>query len=501
MARIAMAGFMHETNCFVPGFTDYDNFAFPPDRPGIMRGEELLLEFAEQGASSAGFIVGNDGNHELAPLLWTSTTPGGPVTAHAYERISAEILSRLSDCLPVDGVYLDLHGAMVSVQHEDGEGELLRRVRAVVGDGVPIVVTLDYHANVTTEMVSYADAILPYHTYPHVDQFDTGLRASAAMKRLLIEGRPTGRALRHLPFLIPLNFQCTLVEPSKGIVEATSARQTDDMLSLAYLAGFPPSDLAACGPTVSAHAYSQAEADAAVDEITQMIALKEAEFAEPLLQPDDAVVEAVRLAATAAKPIVVADTQDNPGCGGSGDTVGMLAALVARDAQNTLFGVVCDGDAAKAAHAAGVGAELELELGGRTDLPGVEPFKGRFRVEVINDGHYQTTGPVSQGKPYSVGPSALLSIGGIKVAISSHRVQALDRSVFEHLGVVLGDLDIIVLKSTCHYRAHFDPIAETTFTAIAPGGYAANPADCAYTKLRPGVRYYPLGPIHETSET
>ncbi|MBT7665332.1 MAG: M81 family metallopeptidase, partial [Rhodospirillaceae bacterium] len=195
MAKIAMAGFMHETNCFVPGFTDYENFARPPDRPGIMRGEEVLLEFAEQGASSAGFIVGNDGNHELAPLLWTSTTPGGPVTAHAYERISAEILSRLSDNLPVDGVYLDLHGAMVSVQHEDGEGELLRRVRAVVGDDVPIVITLDYHANVTHTMVAHADAILPYHTYPHVDQFDTGLRAYAAMKRLLIEGRPAGRAL------------------------------------------------------------------------------------------------------------------------------------------------------------------------------------------------------------------------------------------------------------------------------------------------------------------
>ena len=222
-----------------------------------------------------------------------------------------------------------------------------------------------------------------------------------------------------------------------------------------------------------------------------MIALKEAEFAEPLLSPDDAVREAMRLAATAQKPIVVADTQDNPGCGGSGDTMGMLAALVAHDAQGALFGVVRDELAAAAAHAAGVGAELTLDLGGRTALPGVEPFHGRFTVEVINDGRYDTTGPVSQGKPYNVGPSALLSIGGVKVAVSSRRVQALDRSVFEHLGLVLQDQAIIVLKSTCHYRAHFDPISETT------GGYIANPAACRYTKLRPGVRYYPLGPAHE----
>jgi microcystin degradation protein MlrC len=497
MARIAIGGFMHETNCFVPELTDYQHFARPADRPGILRGEEILTEFAVSGASTAGFIAGNDGNHQLAALLWTSTTPGGTVTAHAYERIAGEIIGRLSDTLPVDGVYLDLHGAMVSAQHADGEGELLRRVRAVVGEEVPIVISLDYHANVSPAMVAHADAILPYRTYPHVDQYATGQRASAAMKRLLIEGRPPGRALRQLPFLLPLNFQCTLVQPSKGIVDAAAARQTDEIVSLAYLAGFPPSDLAACGPSVSAHAHSQEAADGAVDEITQMVALKEAEFAEPLLSPDEAVVEAMRLAQTAQKPIVVADTQDNPGCGGSGDTVGMLAALVAHDAQGALFGVVQDELAAAAAHAAGVGAELELDLGGRTELPGVEPFQGRFTVQVINDGRYDTTGPVAQGKAYNVGPSAVLSIGGVKVAISSRRVQALDRSVFEHLGLVLRDQAIIVLKSTCHYRAHFDPIAETTFAAIAPGGYNANPANCDYSKLRPGVRYYPLGPAHE----
>ena len=151
--------------------------------------------------------------------------------------------------------------------------------------------------------------------------------------------------------------------------------------------------------------------------------------------------------------------------------------------------------AAAAAHEAGVGAELKLGLGGMADLDGVIPYYGRFKVEVVNDGKYQTTGPVAQGKRYDVGPSALLSIGGVKVAVSTHRVQAHDRSVFENFGVVLQDLDIIVLKSTAHYRAHFDPIAETTFAAIAPGGHGANPVDYSYAKLRPGVRYYPLGPV------
>jgi microcystin degradation protein MlrC len=496
MARIAIAGFMHETNCFVPDVTDYEQFANPPDRAGILRGEALLTEFAERGSATAGFLNGNDSNHEVKPLLWASTTPGGPVTKHAYERIVSEIIALLSEALPVEAVYLDLHGAMVSQEFEDGEGELLRRVRAVIGEEPPIVISLDYHANVTPQVVQHADAILPYLTYPHVDQFETGQRAAAAMQRLLIDGRPAGRALRQLPFLLPLNFQCTLVEPSKGIVEAAQARLSPDMLSLAYLAGFPPSDLRACGPTVSVHAYSQAEADAAADEIAQLVALKEASFAEPLMEPDEAVKEAMRRAQGASKPVVVADTQDNPGCGGTADTVGMLAALVQNNAQNCIFGVVTDPAAADAAHQAGVGSEIEIDLGGQAALAGVVPFHGRFMVEVINDGRYQSTGPVAQGKRFNVGASALLSIGGVKVAVSSKRVQAHDRSVFEHFGVVLEDLDVIVLKSTCHYRAHFDPIADSTFAALAPGGHGANPAEFPYQKLREGVRYYPLGPVH-----
>ena len=231
-----------------------------------------------------------------------------------------------------------------------------------------------------------------------------------------------------------------------------------------------------------------------MNEIAQLVTLKEAEFSEPLLAPDEAVQEAIRRAADASKPIVVADTQDNPGCGGTADTVGMLEALVSQNAKKAIFGVVCDPAAAAKAHEAGVGAELVLDLGGMADLEGVVPFHGSFTIKAVTDGKYQTTGPVAQGKEYDVGPSALLSIGEGLVAGSTRRVQAHDRSVFESFGVVLQELDIIVLKSTAHYRAHFDPIAETTFAAIAPGGHGANPVDFPYTKLRSGVRYFPLGP-------
>jgi microcystin degradation protein MlrC len=496
MARIAIGGFMHETNCFVPERTGFDDFAHPADRPGILRGDEIVETLAGSGAATAGFLEGIGGNHEMRPLLWTGATAGGTVTADAYERIAAELLARLSDEVPVDGVYLDLHGAMVAENHEDGEGELLSRLRAIVGDAVPVVISLDYHANVTARMVAMTDAILPYWTYPHVDQPATGGRAAAALSRLVLEGRAQGRALRKLPFLLPLNFQCTLIEPSKGIVEAAAAGCTGDVVSLAYLAGFPPSDLSECGPAVIAHAHGQAAADQAADDLAQLVALKEAEFAELMLSPDEAVAQAMRLAAGATRPVIIADTQDNPGCGGSGDTVEMLAALLRNEVGDAVFGLVADAEAARAAHEAGPGAELDLALGGRTELDGVRPFVGRFRVEGLADGRFTAPGPVAQGRQFDVGPSALLSIEGVKVAVSSRRAQVHDRAMFRYLGVEPESQKIIVLKSTCHFRADYEAIAEAVLVAIAPGGYVANPAAHPYRNLRPGVRLTPLGRTH-----
>src|SRR3712207_2457796 len=201
-----------------------------------------------------------EAEHALLPLLWTSGGAGGLVTADAYERIAGELVGRLSEAGEVDGVYLDLHGAMVSEPFEDGEGELLRRVRAVVGPEVPVVISLDYHANVTPAMVEHSDAVLAYLTYPHVDRNETGRRAATAMRQVLRRGRTTVRALRKAPFLLPLNDQCTLVEPSRGVVRG-SVVAAGDLASLAYLAGFPPSDLFWCGPAVVAHGWNQTAVD------------------------------------------------------------------------------------------------------------------------------------------------------------------------------------------------------------------------------------------------
>ena len=493
MARIAVGGFHHETNCFVSERTDYAYFMSHRDRPPLVRGKDVIEWLGHTSFALSGFLRDMAARHDIVPLLWTSGGAGGLVTSDAYERIAGELVGRLSEAMPVDAVYLDLHGAMVSEPFEDGEGELLRRVRATVGPNVPIAISLDYHSNVTPEMVATTDSLVGYRTYPHVDRPETGQHAARALALLLERGRPQGRALRKLPFLIPLNDQCTMVEPSQGVV-ARSVVAEGDLVNLSYLAGFPPSDLYWCGPAVIAHAWTQEAADRAADALTREIALKESEFAVPMLSPEEGVRQAMVIASRASRPVVLCDTQDNPGCGATADTTGVLETLVRLEAQGAVVGYLCDAEAAAAAHKAGQGAEIAIALGGRSGPEGVKPLAGTFRVTRLGNGRMRTTGLVSGGRDVDLGPMALLTIGGVSIAVTTKRMQALDQAPFRHLGVEPKDQKILALKSTCHFRAEFEPMAEKVIVVIAPGGYLADPAKYPYRRLRPGVRLRPLGP-------
>ena len=495
MARIAVGGFHHETNCFVPTRTDFEYFAAHRDRPPLVRGPEVIEWLGNTSFALSGFLQSMGSAHEYVPLIWTSGGAGGYVTRDAFERIAGEMVGMLSQQMPVDAIYLDLHGAGVSEDFEDAEGELLRRIRACVGESVPIVISLDYHSNVTKQMVAMADGIIGYQTYPHVDRIETGQRSANVMRTILQRGRPTARAHRRIPFLIPLNSQCTMIDPSKLIVQRAESLEGGDVLNVAYLAGFPPSDLAECGPSVSVHAYSQEKADAAADALAREIEAREAEFAQPLLEPDEAVQQAMRIAAEASKPVVIADTQDNPGAGGTGDTTGLLAALV-RNKANAALGYFFDADAAAAAHRAGEGAEIEIALGGKFGIEGDAPYRAKFKVLKLGDGKMRTTGPSVGGRNIDLGPMALLGLGDVKVAVTTKRMQAHDQAPFRHLGIEPSAEKILALKSTVHFRADFQPIAQEVLVAVAPGGHIVDPTKYAYTKLRKGVRLYPLGPVY-----
>jgi microcystin degradation protein MlrC len=494
MARIAVGGFHHETNTFVQPPTDFAYFCSHRDRPPLVRRADVLKWLGGTSFALSGFLQVMAGDHDIVPLLWTSGGAGGMVTRDAFERIAAEMIAELSQQMPVDAIYLDLHGAMVTEDFEDGEGELLRRIRACVGPDLPIVISLDYHANVTPAMAEQVDAVAGYLTYPHVDRPETGFRAARAMQRVLSHGRTPGRALRKMPFLIPLHSQCTMVEPSRGIIDLTQSLERDDVLTVSYLAGFPPSDILYCGPSVVVHAATQAAADGAADEVARFIALKESEFAVPVLSPAEAVARAKTIAAGADRPVIIADTQDNPGAGGSADTTGLLFALVEGGTEGAALGYLCDAQAVKAAHAAGKGATITVDLGGRNGPEDVVPFHGTFMVKELGDGKIRTTGPVSGNRDIDLGPVALLQIGGVNVAVTTKRMQALDQAPFRHLGVEPKEQKILALKSTVHFRGDFQAIAEDILITIAPGGHLADSSKFPYRRLRPGLRLVPLGP-------
>jgi microcystin degradation protein MlrC len=500
VARIAIGGFQHETNTFAPTKARYEDFVRPGGWPGLTRGGDIFEAFAGNNIPIAGFIdAAHARGHTLVPLAWANATPSAHVTGEAYERIAALLLSELAAALPVDAVYLDLHGAMVSEHLEDGEGELLGRVSALVGPLVPIVASLDLHANMTERMVDAATALVAYRTYPHLDMAETGARAGKLLDGVLARGKALHKAYRKLPYLIPLTFQCTLIEPAKSLYGLAQELERGAVTSTSFATGFPLADIRDCGPSVFAYGTNQEAANRAVDRLAAECLAREADFAGAFWEPEAAIRHAMATAVQSTGPVVLADTQDNPGAGGDADTIGLLEALVRCKAQDAAFGVFCDPKAAAAAHEAGLGAVVSLELGGRSNLPGHGPFKGTFRVAALGDGCFTATGPFYGGSHMQLGPMARLEIGGVHVVVASRKQQAADQEMFRHVGIEPARMKIVALKSSVHFRADFQPIAEEVLVVEAPGPAIADPVNLPFKRLRPGVRLRPGGPVFRPS--
>ena len=492
--RIAIGGFQHETNTFAPSNSTFDDFVRGSGWPPLLAGEQIFDGVRGMNLPIAGFIeqMGKT-SHQLLPIVWAAASPSAQVTEDAFERICNMLTERIRDAAP-DCVYLDLHGAMVAQHIDDGEGEILRRVRNVVGDRIPVVASLDLHANVTRQMLDLADGMIAYRTYPHIDMADTGGRAARFLgMRLDGMARPV-YAWRQMPFLIPINAQCTDLEPARSIYHALSLMESAKVPSVSFTPGFPAADIADCGASVWAYGINAAAAKLACNTLADMVEAQEANWEMEIFEADAAVKRAMRVAATAKKPVVIADTQDNPGAGGDSDTMGMLRALVANNAQRAACGLIVDKAAALAAHQAGPGATITIDLGGKSGIPGDSPLRGAFKVERISDGVMTCTGPFYGGSHMRLGPCALLSIGGVRIVVASAKVQMADQEMYRFIGVEPTAAAILVNKSSVHFRADFTPIAEEVIVAKAPGPMAADPTDLHWTKLRRGTRLKPNGP-------
>jgi microcystin degradation protein MlrC len=417
------------------------------------------------------------------------------VTREAFETIIGELVKRLQAALPVDGVYLDLHGAMVCEHVDDGEGEILARVREVVGPKVPVVASLDLHANVTRRMVAMADALAIYRTYPHVDMAATGARAAQRLMTIAATGRFPAKAFHVFDYLTPLPSQCTLMQPAGGLYELLAAIERDTGVWLDMATCFPMADFPECQMTAVGYAADADAARSALSKLAKAVVDAEPAFALTLWTPQDAVAHAARHGAPGA-PIVLADTQDNPGAGGNGDTTGLLAAMIAARAPDAVLGLLIDPVSAQQAHRMGERGAGEFRLGAVSGVAGHEPVTGRFIVERLGDGRFTCTGPMFKGFRMKLGPMALLreEHSGVRVVVASVKCQAADQEMFRHLGIEPIRQRLVAVKSSVHFRADFQPIAREVLVVRSPGPALADPADFPWRRLRPGLRLRPLGP-------
>jgi microcystin degradation protein MlrC len=494
MTRIAVGGFLHETNTFAPTKATYDDFVHGGGWPAMAQGADVLKTMRDINVGLAGFVEQAEAQGwEIVPTISCGASPSAHVTRDAYERIVKVMVDGIKAAGPLDAVYLDLHGAMVTEHLDDGEGEILARVRDVIGSDLPLVVSLDLHANVTPQMVEHADALMAYRTYPHIDMADTGRAAAKHLAGLLRTKQRLAKAFRQLPFLIPISWQCTNDQPTKGIYQMLAALESEAVPTLSFAPGFPAADFPHCGSSVFAYGRTQADADAAADNIAALIESYENDFDGRIFSPDEGVRHAMELATRASRPIVIADTQDNPGAGGDSDTTGMLRALV-RNKASAATGAIYDPASAKAAHAAGVGATVTLSLGGKSGIPGDEPYTETFVVEKLSDGRFIAPGPYYGGREMEMGPSAALRIGDVRVVVSSHKAQLADQAMYRYVGIEPTAEKILVNKSSVHFRADFEPIAEKLMICAAPGAMPADTASLPWTRLRPGIRIKPNGP-------
>ncbi|MCC6870007.1 MAG: M81 family metallopeptidase [Burkholderiales bacterium] len=494
MAVIAVGGFQHETNTFAPSKADYATFVQGGAWPPLTEGEAIAARLGGANIPAAGALAAlHAAGQRTTGLVWAAASPTAHVTEDAFERIVGTLTQRLAQAGPVDGVYLDLHGAMVTEHLDDGDGEILARVRCVVGPRVPIVASLDLHANVTQRMLSLADGMVAYRTYPHVDMKATGERAAHLLLALRERDTPLAHALRPLDFLTSLSAQSTWIEPGRRLYDLLAAIEREEDTVLSFTPGFPLADFPECQMAVLGYGADAARVARAVERLAHAVADAEPEFVVDLHAPDEAVARADAHGAVGA-PVVLADTQDNPGAGGNGDTTGLLAALIAANPPGAVLGLLIDRASAAQAHALGVGREARFHLGETSGLPGHVPLAGEFEVQALADGNFTCTGPMFEGFAMTLGPMAVLAHGNVRVVLASKKVQAADQAMFRHVGIEPGRQRILALKSSAHFRADFAPLAREILIVAAPGPAPADPAALPFRRLRPGLRLRPLGP-------
>ena len=481
--RVAVGGIMHESNSFYPAPTRLKDFE-------VFRGGQIVSQYAASQSELAGYLEGaRQFGFEAVPTLFAEATPAGPVTADALDTLTTELIRRIQAAAP-DGVLLALHGAMVSEKFPHGDAEIVRRVRAAVGRKVPIVVTHDFHANISPEIVRESTALLGYKTNPHVDQRERGLKAAGLMSRILKGEVKPAQAIAKPPMLYNIRFQNTNVEPLRPIVEESRRLEKDPRILAATVSGgYQYADTPAMGVSVVVvtnddPALAQREAD----RLGEMLWATRDRLKLSLPNPAQAVKQAM---AEKKFPVVLVEMGDNIGGGSAGDSTAILAELVRQKAQGWVV-VIADPEAVKTAARLGIGGAFDMPVGGKTDRLHGDPVRIRGRVKSLHDGKFIETEIRHGGARYhDQGLSAVIEAEGSTrdlpnvLLLTTNREAPMSLHQLISCGIYPERQRILVVKAAIAFRAAYEPVAARIIEVDTPGATAVNPARFTYRRARP----------------
>jgi microcystin degradation protein MlrC len=432
--------------------------------------DDIPARFVGTNTSAGGFLGAAKGlGIEPVFTVVAGANPSGPVVPATYEHFKSRILDGLNGPR-VDGVYLALHGAMVvaDLDDGDGEGDLLAAVRARVGPDVPIVATCDLHSLVTDRMLANANAVVWFKTYPHIDMGDRAVEAAHLLARCVSgEIRPTV-GIKRLPMAPAVTRMRTGIEPMAGIGRRmVEMEQRGEALTASFNHTFPYADVPYLG--AGAIVYTDGDRDRAqalAAELANDVWSKRAMLWHTPTSVADAVDRAL---AHDGRPVVISDGADNPGGGTAADGVEILRELLKRGATEAAVGTIWDPGAVELCHNAGVGATIDLRLGGKVDRFHGDPIDLTGTIERLSDGQFTYRGPMSHGASASMGRSVVLRVEGVRVIVNEQRVQNYDPEIFRCVGIEPTEQRILVVKSVVHFRAAYEPIANLIVECDGPG--------------------------------
>ena len=489
--RFLVAMMKHETNTFSPIPTDLQRFR----DWGLHEGEAVVTAYRGTNHPLAAFLdLAAEAGAEAVTPIAAEAMPSGPVQRAAYDYLTGRILDALGKG-PYDAAFLDLHGAMVAEDEPDGEGGLLERMRAIA-PRLPIAVTFDMHGNMSERIVANATAINGYKSYPHTDMYEAGMQIGRVLIRALAGEIDPVMTWGRIPLLAQTLRMGTADEPMKTMQQITRNAERDPaILAASVFGGFPMADIEIAGLSAIVVAdRNKAKAEGVRDRLLDAAWARKDDF----IYTHEPLSEAVaRAKAMTDGPIVLLDHADNVGSGGTSDSMTVIAELLRQGLQDVAVAAVWDPSAVKAMMAAGVGAEVTLDLGGKTDMPSIgakgEPLRLTGRVRRLSDGQWIVRGPMYTGSRVTTGPTALFETGGLSIVVTSLHHEPWDLGIFTSIGVDPARCRYLLLKSRIHYRAGFAPLAKATITLDGVGVTTSDNDALTFHNVRRPI--FPLDPM------